>query len=117
MARQFLDGYAADQLGMFLHKPRHRVAFGCLANEIRHVDGEEIGADKILVDCIHVDVVGIHVPALIPTQRRHRRLGSVVHTLRLRTDKAVLTVGFVPDRNHINPLLSQFYTRLHRAAA
>ena len=97
---------------MVFHKRRHRIAFGRLPNEIRHVDGEEIGATKILVDCIHVNVVGIHVPALIPAKGRNCPLGSVVNTLRLRTDEVVLAVGFVPNRNHLDPLLSQFHTRL-----
>ena len=67
---------------------------------------------QIVVDRVHIDVVGIHVPTRSQPSAIHRRLGSVVHTLRLRTDEAVLAVGFIPNRNHINPLLSQFHARL-----
>ena len=97
---------------MFLHKRRHRIAFGRLPNEICHVDGEKIRAAQIVVDRVHIDMVSIHMPTAFPTQRFHRRLGGVVHALWLRADEAVFAVGFIPNGNHLNPLLGQLHACL-----
>ena len=107
-----LDAHAADQLRMFPHEHRNRVALGRLPDKIRHVDGEEIRAVEILVDRVHVDVVGIHVPTLLPAQCLHRRLGGVINALRFRADEAVLAVGLVPDRHHFDAIRGQLHTRL-----
>ena len=87
-----LDTHAANQLGVFLHKRLHCVAFGRLTDGIRHVDGEKIGAVEILVDRVHIDVVGIHVPTPLPAQRLHGGLGGIENALGFGTDKAVFAI-------------------------
>ena len=87
-----LDRHATDQLRMALNERRHRIPLGRLPDKVGDVDRKKIRARKVLVHRVHVDVVGVHVPTLMPSKLLDRHLGRVVHTLRLRPYETVFAV-------------------------
>ena len=77
------DAHTSDQFLVFLHKHRDRITIGRLSDKVGHVDGEKVRAVKVLVDGVHIDMVGVHMPSLVPVKFSHGLFRSVIYALRL----------------------------------
>ena len=65
------------QLRMPLHEALDVGGLRGLANEIRHVEGEKVARRKKAIHRLGRDVVGVAVVGQLPSQRLHRRIGSL----------------------------------------
>ena len=52
------------------------------------------------------DVIGVEPVGMLPARHAHGGVSGLPRVLRARPDQGVLTIGFVPDRRHDDPLAS-----------
>ena len=79
-----------------------------LSDGVGHIEREKVGAREEAFHCFEADMVGVHVPAVVPAFRADGSLCCVEDTLRLRTYESVLAVGLVPHGRYHNTLGFEF---------
>jgi len=99
------DGQFPQQFRMSFHECLPSCRLAGPANQIRHVEGEEIASLYESVQRLEIDVIRVHVVGLIPPQRAYRFIGRCARAGRSGTDNGMFPVRFVPHRNN---LYSQF---------
>ena len=84
--------------------------WGVLADEISHIDGEKVRALKVAINGVDPDVISVHMPSMLPTQRIDCLLGGLFDRRGFRANEGVLPIGFIPNRYHFHPLLQEHLT-------
>ncbi len=63
-----------------------------VADEVRYIDGVKVAGAEESSDRRKIDVVGIAIVSMLPTERRNRRVGSLPHGRGLGADDGMLAV-------------------------
>ena len=79
----------------------HLGHLGRLTDGAGNIQRVEIAGIDEAIHGTEIDMVGIDVVRLLPAQRTHRGIGGCPDAVRLAAYNQVLTVGLVPNRDHI----------------
>ena len=99
-----------DQLGMPIDKGSDHFGRHRLTDLVRDVDGEKIRIRQKTIDRFQANVIGIDVPAVLPSERLDRGLRRGAHTRRIGTNQGVLPIRFVPDGDDVRAVGSDELT-------